>query len=526
MAIGNLPDLFQIGEYYPHPLHEDRIMRYKRNKKLFLGDHADIFASYKNQIVRDLGPNAIYVTANWASLLCKKSADFLFGETPLFSAGNSDNSAEQQAINRLVEENNLHVLNYESALGNAFRGDSFFKIRWAQEYGGALPPDVDPYRVFIQAQNAEYVFPQADPLDATKIVAYHIAYPVQIDIDNDKHYDKYYLYVESHYPGLIVERRLTMDAILFDSALEEYVQWRITGEDASYRKETQTGVPIPLVVHIPNYSLDDSWQGIDDLSEHYALFEEINNRLTRIGAILDKHSDPAMAVPSGTLAEDENGNPIFFPGRDKVFEVMDKNEIIPEYITWDGQLQAAFEDLKHVVDQLLTAAEMPPVALGRDNSGTSGASGLSIKFRMNSLLAKINRKRQYYDKGLRKVLYIAQLLEHAQSKQKPNYTPTMPRITFKDGLPRDDMELAQIASIRTGGKATWSQKTAIMVLDDKTEEQAQNEIDAIEEDEKRGATIESSLGNAFIPGVDQQDTQDDGGTVNAAKAMSSPGGGN
>ncbi|MBA4542005.1 phage portal protein [Thermoactinomyces daqus] len=494
-------------------------MRYKYNKKLFKGEHQEIFKTYTNQLKRDLGQDVLYVASNIAGIICKKSADFLFGEKPIFSAGNSENSPEQAKLNEYVDNNHLHITNYESALSNAYRGDSFYKIMWRQEYGGELPQDIDPFRVFISAQNAEYVFPQTDPNDATRIIAYHIAYPQQIvgdnvppqvpgsgyiptnntqalaQVPNVRH--EWILNVESHYPGEIRYRKFKMDEVQYDANLGEVVTWRITEEIDAGKDPVITGVPFPLVVHVPNYATDDTWEGIDDLSEHYGLLEEINNRLTRIAAILDKHSDPAMAVPAGSLQEDENGNPVFYPGRDKMFEVMDKNDIIPQYITWDGQLQAAFEELKMVVDQLLMNAEIPPVALGRDNSGTSGASGLSIKFRMNSLLAKINRKRQYYEKGLKQVLFIAQLLEQARRKatRKPvDFTPTIPRIHFKDGLPRDDMELAQIASIRTGGKPTWSQKTAIMVLDDKTDAQAQQELDAIQQDEQATRRFRRSSG--------------------------------
>src|SRR5690606_6916834 len=144
------------------------------------------------------------------------------------------------------------------------------------------------------------------------------------------------------------------------------------------------------------------------------MLDELNNRLSQIAVILDKHSDPAIAVPAGSMTEDEKGNPVFHVGRDKVFEILGKDAVIPVYITCDGKLDAAFKELDFLIDKLLMRAQFPPVALGKDNAGTSGASGLSIKWRMNSLLAKINRKRQYYNKALKRVLLTAQLLDHAQ----------------------------------------------------------------------------------------------------------------
>jgi hypothetical protein len=480
--------LFKVGGHYPPIEHRERIKRYRDNERLFQGEHADVFKKVQDRLSERHG-EIIYIAVNLPGLICKKSADFLFGETAVFSAGKQDDSPEQRAIERLVNDNDLHITNYESALSNAYRGDSFYKIRWGQTYNGFLGESTDPFRAIIEAQNAEYVFPETIPGDANRILAYHIAHPVKVE---DRRGDRWVLQVESHYPGEIryAKFEIQPSRIGPNNVVEE---WIIVSElDAD--EPVQTGVPFPLVVHIPNYSTDSSWHGIDDLSEHAAIFDEINNRLSQISSILDKHADPALMVPPGTLQTGEDGSPEFRVSVNKVFEVGEEDGEV-KYITWDGQLEAAFKELERLVDLLLTVAELPAVALGKDNAGTSGASGLSIKWRMNSLLAKINRKRQYYDKGLRNVLYIAQLLEHAQSGEKLDYKPTWPKINFKDGLPDDEMEQAQIAQIRTGGRPTMSQKTALMRLDGLTEQQAEAELERIREDEMRETAVDSSIFN-------------------------------
>lgn len=484
--------LFAINEHYPHPAHKERIERYRENKLIFKGRHFEALeqrAAYLGKRQEAM----VYITANIAGTICKKSADFLFGETPVFSAGNSDNSAEQRAIERFVADNDLNITNYESALGNAYRGDSFYKVRWGQKYGGMLPVGVDPYRVIIEAQNPEFVFPETSLTDANTVIAYHVAYPQLVAHTKG---EEWVLNVETHYPGRILYRKFRMNAINYWPGTNEVAEWKIYAEIIDARAVVETGVAIPLIIHVPNYAIDDEWNGIDDLTEHHGIFAEINSRLSKISEILDKHSDPAMAVPAGTLGEDEYGQAVFHAGRDKIFEVMDKNEVVPQYITWNGQLDAAFKELEKLIDLLLMNAEIPAVALGRDNSGTSGSSGLSIKWRMNSLLAKINRKRQYYEKGLKHVLLIAQLLEHAQSDEKLDYTVTMPIIRFKDGLPDDDMEQATIAQIRTGGKATTSQLSAIMELNGYTEEQARIELERIREEEEAASFVDSSVFNS------------------------------
>ena len=469
--------MFEIGSYYPHPDHVKRLKRYRENKKLFLGEQFEVLEKHFGTLSQ-AQQRAIYVTANLAGIICKKNADFLFGENAVYSAGKEDNSPEQKAIERLVDENELNITNYESALSNSYRGDSFYKIRYGQEQGGLLPPSIDPFKVIIEAQNAEFVFPETYPNDNTKIMGFHIAIPQEV---KRTHSEEWVLNVESHFPNKLIKRKFRMNPTV-TNVTGYPTEWRIYAEIGEPEVK-ETGVPFPLVVHIPNYTTDDTWEGIDDISEHRGIFAEINNRLSQIAEILDKHADPALIVPQGTLVEGEDGSPQFRVGVDKVFEVMDNKEVKPEYVTWNGQLEYAFRELEKLLDLLLMSAEIPMVALGAGDSGTSGSSGLAIKWRMNSLLAKINRKRQYYDKGLKRVLLIAQLLEHDR-KSKVDYEITKPLIKFKDGLPEDDTEKANVMSVRTGGKATISQVRAIMELENCTEEQARLILKQIEEEER------------------------------------------
>ncbi|URZ16869.1 phage portal protein [Clostridium felsineum] len=471
---------FREGAYYPPTAHRERIDRYKKNKKVFKGEHFEVFKEYNgSKRYRDL----LYISVNIAGIICKKSADFLFGESVQVKAGNGDESIEQQAFDRFVQENDLNILNYESALANAYRGDSFFKVRYGQEMGGEVPEVFDKPRVIIESQTPEYVFPEASLYNKNKIVAYHIAVPVEVVIDG---VEGWQLFIESHYAGRIEYRVFNMSPVEAEANGIEYEikTWKIDNEIQEAQQIVLTGVPMPLIVHVPNFGTDDTWQGLDDITEHLPIIDEINNRLTQIADILDKHADPAMVVPAGTLGTDIEGNPYFVVARDKVFEAQSKNDVKPEYITWDGQLQQAFTELEKLINLLLTMAEIPGVALGmNDGGGTSGTSGLAIKWRMNSLLAKINRKRQYYTRGLKQVFTIAQLLELAVGKA--DYALTLPLLTFQDGLPKDDAEEATVMNIRTGGAKTISQKTAIMRMEGMTAEQAEREIEQIKEEEQQ-----------------------------------------
>jgi hypothetical protein len=488
--------MFGIGSFYPNVTseHGERIKRYRENKKLFKGltdDTFEILDKY-NDVLPTHQQRTLYVSVNLAGLIAKKSADFLFGENALYSAGGKDDSPEQAKLDEWVKQNDVNITNYESALSNAYRGDSFYKVRWGQEHGGMVPKELDPFRVIIEAQNAEYVFPEVYPFDSTRIMAYHIAVPMEVAGTDG---EEWLLNVETHYPNKIVYRTFRMNPV--EESIEGVSSWRIYSEVGEPR-EVVTNIPFPLVVHVPNFSTDDSWEGIDDLSELKGLFSELNTRLSQIAEILSKHADPAMIVPQGTLVEDENGQPQYRVGVDKVFEVMN-GELEPKYLTWNGQLEFAFREVEKVLDLILMKAEIPAVALGVGDAGTSGSSGLAIKWRLNSLLAKINRKRQYYDKGLRRIFTIAQLIE-MDRKSKVDFKPFTPHIKFKDGLPEDEMEKATIMQVRTGAKATISQKRAIMELEGYTEDQAQQILDEIE-DETLATAVDPS---AFQVGDDEE----------------------
>lgn len=462
---------FKVGSVFPPVEHRKRIEKYRRNKAIFLGKHFDVLTNIQGKREQNL----LYISMNLAGLICKKSADFLFGEHVRVLSGNS-NKKNQEALDNIINSNALGITNYESALANAYRGDSFYKIRWGQEYGGLLPADLDPFRAIIEQQDAEYVFPEVSPYDAKRIVAYHIATPVAPETKGGK----WTLKVETHIAGQIMYH----DYIIAPNATDRYgepLDFKIvatTGESTM----VATGMPKPLVVHVPNFSTGDTWEGVDDISELVPLFDELNNRLTQVASILDKHSDPALVVPAGTMGEDEFGNPVFNIAHNKVFEIDGQDDAYPKYITWNGQIYESFQEMEKIIDMIFAISEIPSVVLGMGDAGTSGSSGLAIKFMMNSLLAKVNRKRQYYDKAIKEVLNIAQLLEVTLGDKK--YKMATPVLMFQDGLPKDYMEDANVMATRTNGAQTMSVKTALMTFEGLTEEQADAEIERIKKEKE------------------------------------------
>src|SRR5690625_5020635 len=105
-----------------------------------------------------------------------------------------------------------------------------------------------------------------------------------------------------------------------------------------------------------------------------------------------------------------------------------------------------------------------------------------------------------------------------ESRGKADYTLVEdPRVLFNERLADDEMEKATVAQIRSGGKPTKSQKSILMEDYKLTEEQADREIERIQEEEKRDGFVDSSDFNEEI-NVDideEEDDPDEGESVDA-----------
>ena len=474
--------LFRKGEFYPHADHAERIDKYKTNKEIFLGNHWEAFGKNSDKLNKATR-ESLYLACALPNLICKKSADFLFGAAVQVMAGTGDNTPEQEKMEEFVTNNNLNIELYESALTNSFKGDSFMRARWAQAYDGALPSSVDPFRIILENVPSEYVFMETSEYDKTKIIAFHIAYPVRASVEKD---EDWILNIESHYAGHIEYSKMNLMPFQF-RGYNEIDTWKIGDEISGSRKIQKTGVPFPLLVHTPNFATDCSCEGIDEISPLYSLFKELDNRLRAISSILDAHAEPILSLPSGSLDLDEKGNPQFQASVHKVIEIM-PGEKEPTYITWGGNLSESIQYIGEITNKILAICELPIVALGGENSGTSGASGTSILYRMQSILSKTNRKRQYYEKSLTQLFLIAQLLEHAVLGDKAGYKITKPRFTFKHGLPRDlNEESTRIINLVSSG--LMSKKTAVTLLYELNEESAETELKRIEEEQEKENTF-------------------------------------
>ncbi|HET6925064.1 MAG TPA: phage portal protein [Candidatus Saccharimonadales bacterium] len=499
---------------FPYTNARPRLTRYNFNKQLFLGDHFDAFnIKIDNRDFNKTYAKLRYVVNNFAGLLSKVSADFLFGEPPVirlplidsanpYNAQNDDGinpdanvdadadvfalkapkpNPNQEWLENLIFENRLDVQFYESAITNSYKGDAIFKLRV-----GPRRPD-GPSEVIIEQVMPDYYFPD---LDGSNVSAepqrIEIAFITEIA-------DKKYLRKEIHTPGQIENQLFLMDGdkIVKPEPLE------LLG-DPELQPIEQTGIDRILVVHVPNWSDGTAHFGLDDYQDITTLIFALNNRLSLIDNILDKHADPILAVPEGVL--DENGN------IDRsVLGVYEKSQddSKPEYIVWDAKLDASFSEIEKLLEALYMYSETSPSVFGNTSGQTARTeSGRALKYRLMRTVAKIQRKQRYYDYAIKEIVYLAELLAQAHGLLANGVPfkgqPEVPSIEWPDPIPLDSYEQAQEEELRLAS-GNQSLRDSIKNVDKLDDEQAVQKMQEIFAEQKQLNPAPLSVPTGTVP---------------------------
>lgn len=455
------PKPVSIG-MFPNDKERVRLDDYEYYRKLFLGKHFEAFRiKIEDERYNRAYAKLRYVVVNFAGLLSKITADMLFSEPPTIKVPKGD----QEWVDAFWRTNKMDVQCYESALGNSYTGDAVFKLR-----AGPRNTNDTESTVICEDINPKLYFPDVDGFNVR-------ANPKSVDLKwTFRRGDEVFLRVETHEPGKIFNRVYEMKG---EQIIREV--------DPSYAgleliPEENTNIDMLLVTHVANWKTGDRHFGLSDYHDLDYLFYALNNRLSKIDNILDKHGDPILMVPPGVIDEKGNVNKKALG----VIEVSEGETNKPEYIVWDASLASAFTEIEKLVDFLYLTAEISPDLLGLGEGNSE--SGRALKFKLMRTLAKTARKRLYYDQAIKELIYNAQVFAKANNLTidgKPlKGEPVRPEIDWQDGLPIDNTELQTdlIAAIDAGIK---SKKEAIMELEAVDEKNAEEILAEIEEEKPK-----------------------------------------
>lgn len=494
MADANPPDEKKVvnprgeGSKFPYTTADkQRIAEYQYHDRLFHGNHFDAFRiKIKDPQYTKAYEQLRYITVNFAGLISKVVADMLFSEPVVPKVPDGD----QEYVDGLWEENKMNAQVYEAALSNSYNGDALFKVR----VGKRQPTDKEE-TVIIEENTPKVYYPKLDPFNArAQPTEQELAWKFSAN-------DKDYVRKEIHKVGTIKHEAWLLEG----DELKSEVDISILGENAPEEVEEETLIDRPVIIHLPNWKTGDRYFGISDYHDLDSLFYGVNNRMTKIDNILDLHSDPLLMLPEGLI--DEKGN--VSKKHIGVIEVKEGETGKPEYIVWDASLEAAFKEIEKIVDFMYLIGEISPDILGLGQGKSE--SGRALKFKLLRTIAKVARKKLYFDIALKETMYVAQLIGkewNIKVKDKAiAKEPVVPELDWNDGLPRDEVEETEVIGAATD-IGIMSKKDGIKrfhSIDDKAAEEMAKEID----EEKKAAMPEMKLGeNPFAP-AGEEDEDDD-----------------
>jgi len=508
--------LFEKGSQYPPASEIERLAKYKRSRAIFDGRLYEVYER-ASDLLKDTPAAAqlskLYIAVNLMDVIISKPSDLMVGDPPTFESGERDDTAEQEALNRIVEENDIVQLVHESVIGAGIRGDAWYKTYYAprQDYsalesaGLPIPTDVKPEPI-IEAVDANYVFPELAKGSRKKFRAINVAYIEWVDEGKD---EVPYLNVERHLPGYIVYERYKAYATGVDNSFGVPIPTFTIGDAVPTGRETnvvETGADRPLIFHVPYKSVDDDWRGIGGIEKLESVLAAINDRIVQIDYILWKHADPIAYGPDDIGDdEDSNGNAVRWGGK---YIPVGKEDVTPGYMTWSGELDAAFKELDMLLSIVFVESETPQWLFGtviagsdKGGTGTSHTDGAAIKARFMPILSKVKRIRTHVDRALRDALWTAMVLENYANDGVEGFTPydpVYPKINWRDGIPKNEKEEAEIYQIRTGNKPTLDVKSAIKRMDAYDDMQADEIAQRIEAEEKAAGFVDSSVFNRDV----------------------------
>ena len=407
-----------------------RVNRYKKNQKLFEGEHFDAFSmkNLTNPATKEY-EKLRYVAINFAGMLSRLSADSLFGFEEFPSITFTDEK-RQEWYEAFDFANNISTQLYESALENSFRGDALLRLR--SEEGKLIFEDINPaiwhpiYAIGnVRKAITGHVFQWQDE-SSTYVGEDGKMRTITIQ--------------ETHTKGKIE----TIAFLMGDKNETGLILSKEEVKALGYEPLVNTGIDDLLVFHVPNSRINTSIFGIDDYRDLMSLFYAINNRVSKIDNVLDKHGDPILAVPEGVLDEDGKVSKQAFG---LIEMASGEGANVPQYIVWDAKLDSSFKMIESLVEFLFMTSETSPAAFGMDKNGQAD-SGRALKFKLLRTLAKKHRKQLYYDTALKNMIVVAQKFAKANKLTVNGLTvegePEMPQIEWQDGIINDEVEIMDI----------------------------------------------------------------------------------
>lgn len=268
------------------------------------------------------------------------------------------------------------------------------------------------------------------------------------------------------------------------------------GTCVAEQQGTERFVPMPglpcLVQHIANIPSTTNVYGTSDYKIINELVFKATERMRQILHILDKHADPSMTGPATMLTPNEQTGALEFKASQ--FYAVSPGEEHPEYMTWDGQLNAAFTALTTLLDQIYIMSEMGEALMGNSKSSGQAISGTAMRYKMVSPLEKARRVANSFTLPIKKLM--AALIQISTGR-KLRYQDI--NVVWGDSLPKDPRETAELSRLQSGAPQIVPLKHVLMENYDMDTVDAEHYISEIEKERQMWRSLEIASPDNDLP---------------------------
>ncbi len=484
----------QASIIWPPTSERARLQKYERHRAIFDGHH--VSALDEQGIANRYGQ---FVTVNVAKVIVIIPADILFGEEISLEYPDDVDEKAKEQCEEIWKRTNLKTLLYESAIDTGIEGDSVIAVDRGE----------DGLAAFRSIPVSTW-FPELDPDDVQQEIAHVIAW--KRTFTDAQGHERNFLRINKHEKGKITYQlwRLNREGKLDGEA--SAAEWTMLYPNGRPPVEVNTGLEDDFaLVHIPNFRTSNTYHGHGEFEFGVeSIFAAIDALFTQGSYILGKHADPMLALPQETFigmqAQAKAGamNP---KTRVTTVGMIDKanldvvsmgdNNSKPEYVTYDGQITSNIELADSLLDKLALITEIAPQLLNKGEGLSGELSGRALKILLLRTLAKVNRKRQYYNQAIPKLMELAQRVEGVKE-------PIQVTVAWKDGLPQDQIETieAQEKMVKLGVQPKID---AAMAVHDCDRDVAEEKVKNSDEEQAAARDAENeSMTNAVIKQRDKQ----------------------
>lgn len=411
-------------------------------------------------------------------LLCNVWADALYGgeeADPVDFEFEQDNVRDR--FDEIWRENGgFDVLGWEGVFGTAFSGTGVWKLRRA--YEGERRRE----EVVIEEISPAIYFPRIRR-DGRTIESVTLAYEEQGD--GDKIMER----LEDHYlegDQYVIRYRTR------EQGKTDWLRWEGEGRAPEERPEGVDFLPF-VDMHAKRWR--GRYWGMSELHRQMSAFDEIDDRLSAIGEILDYHGAPLLVAPKSVMF-----GGVFYKGVDRMLGAGSREDAeLVRYVTFDGMIDQQIAAIDKVIELMALTAEVPLPYFGITEGATY--SGSAIRLRLQNYLKKAARWARKDTERIRALSQMALRLS-GEFGESDDLVPT--KVNYGDPLPADDFENSQIESTLVGAKLS-ARKTSITRLrrvDDVDEEmkliESETEADVTAAQARVGPPAPAGLGAAGI----------------------------